>query len=65
MKKSANPTFKICIFLILAIFTVSFSACSFSVQRYEETREKMGTFVNIVIYAGENDYRKSWTAVMQ
>lgn len=56
MKKSANPTFKICIFLILAIFTVSFSACSFSVQRYEETREKMGTFVNIVIYAGENDY---------
>ena len=58
MKKSANPTFKICIFLILAIFTVSFSACSFSVQRYEETREKMGTFVNIVIYAGENDYRE-------
>jgi len=56
MKKISSPAFKICIILMLAIFITSFLACSISVQRYEETREKMGTFVNIIIYARENNY---------
>ena len=58
MKKTSSLAFKICIMLMLAIFITSFIACSFSGQRYEETREKMGTFVNIVIYAEENNYRE-------
>jgi len=43
----------------LSAFAFSISACSPSLQRYEKNLEKMGTYVNIIIYSDrDSDYQK-------
>ena len=34
------------------------SSCGLSLKRFEDTRDKMGTYVNIVIYSSEKDYQE-------
>jgi thiamine biosynthesis lipoprotein len=48
------------IILILFILLISgaVSSCSVPLDRFEETREKMGTYVNIVVYAGTDNARE-------
>jgi thiamine biosynthesis lipoprotein len=48
------------IILILFILLISgaVSSCSVPPDRFEETREKMGTYVNIVVYAGTDNARE-------
>lgn len=42
--------------LTIAVFLFSFTGCSQLPKRFEDTREKMGTFVNIIIYSNDEDY---------
>ena len=42
------------ILVLLSAFAVSISGCRPSLQRYEKNLEKMGTYVNIIIYAGRD-----------
>lgn len=47
------------VLVILSVFAISISGCKPSLQRYEENLEKMGTYVNIIIYADkDSDYQK-------
>jgi len=41
---------------LIVIFIFSLAGCSRLPERFEDTREKMGTFVNIIIYSNEEDY---------
>lgn len=41
---------------LIVIFVFSMAGCSRLPGRFEDTREKMGTFVNIIIYSNEEDY---------
>ena len=42
------------VLVILSAFAISVSGCRPSLQRYEKNLEKMGTYVNIIIYADKN-----------
>ena len=47
------------VLVILSVFAISISGCKPSLQRYEKNLEKMGTYVNIIIYADkDSDYQK-------
>jgi len=40
----------------ILVIILSLSSCQHGPKRFEDTREKMGTFVNIIIYASEENY---------
>ena len=42
------------VLVILSAFAISISGCKPSLQRYEKNLEKMGTYVNIIIYADKD-----------
>jgi len=45
--------------VMISASAISISGCKPSLQRYEENQEKMGTYVNMIIYADkEEDYQK-------
>ncbi len=44
--------------LIFILISVLFTSCSVPLERFEETRDKMGTYVNIVIYTAEDNTRE-------
>ena len=47
------------VLVILSVFAISISGCKPSLQRYEKNLEKMGTYVNIIIYADkDSNYQK-------
>jgi len=57
--KSACLIFILTITLITAIFISGLSSCGFrTLERFEETREMMGTYVTIIIYADKEDSRE-------
>ena len=45
--------------LVLMLISSVFTSCSIPLERFEETKEKMGTYVNIVVYAAEDSARES------
>jgi thiamine biosynthesis lipoprotein len=44
----------IIVLVILSAFAISISGCKPAIQRYEKNLEKMGTYVNIIIYADKD-----------
>ncbi len=53
-----NWIFMLLFILFLSIATLFSSSCGLSLKRFEDTRDKMGTYVNIVVYTHESDYQK-------
>ncbi len=57
--RTTNLIFILIIVLITSSFIPGLSSCSFrTLERFEETREMMGTYVTIIIYADKEDSRK-------
>lgn len=59
-KKERLRSFILVSVMLISIPLLAFilSSCGPSLQRYEDTRDKMGTLVNIVIYAHEDNYQE-------
>lgn len=54
--KTLNSIFILIIILIITSFIFGISSCDFrTLERFEETREMMGTYVTIIIYAEQED----------
>jgi len=57
--RATNLIFILVIVLITSSFIPGLSSCGFrTLERFEETREMMGTYVTIIIYADKEDSRK-------
>ncbi len=56
-RESLLSLFSVIIF-IMAVLLSSMSGCSKLPARFEDTREKMGTFVNIIIYGDEENHEE-------
>ncbi len=58
-KKNINIFLSLCISLCVMVFSLAlFAGCSAPLERFEDTRDKMGTYVSIVIYSADEDARK-------
>lgn len=61
-RKAPKKVLELAILVLIVIFILSsvfiLSGCTSKLQRFEDTREKMGTFVNIIIYSAEADAAK-------
>jgi thiamine biosynthesis lipoprotein len=44
--------------IFLSLAAILSSSCGLGLERFEDTRDKMGTYVNIVIYAHDSAYQK-------
>ena len=53
-----NWVFILIFVILLSLVTILSSSCGLSLKRFEDTRDKMGTYVNIVLYAHERDYQE-------
>ncbi len=57
--RAVNLVFILIIALITSFFVSGLSSCGFrTLERFEETREMMGTYVTIIIYADQEDSRE-------
>lgn len=57
--RATNLIFILIIVLITSSFIPGLSSCGFrTLERFEETREMMGTYITIIIYADKEDSRK-------
>lgn len=63
-KISALSLFSAMVFAI-AVFLSSLGGCSRLPARFEETQEKMGTFVNIIIYGNEENHEEILESAFQ
>ncbi|HAX17450.1 MAG TPA: FAD:protein FMN transferase [Actinobacteria bacterium] len=51
-----KPFLLISVLSIVVLYLFLMTGCSSAPKRFEDTREKMGTFVNIIIYGDEDNY---------